>query len=65
MAFGDVDADSAAGEGEGDLTYEDWREGHVAYFTKEAKQHGLTFDDRAKIAVERFEILHVVGRADR
>ena len=65
MPFGEVDAESAAGEGEGDLTYEDWREGHVAYFTREAALHGLTFDESARIAVERFEVLHVVGRADR
>jgi uncharacterized protein YhfF len=64
IPFGEIDAESAAGEGEGDLTYEDWREGHVAYFTREAALHGLTFDDRARISVERFEVLHVVGRAD-
>ncbi len=65
MAFSEVRAEDAAGEGEGDLTYENWREGHVAYFTREAAQHGLTFDERARLAVERFEVLHVVGRADR
>jgi uncharacterized protein YhfF len=64
IPFGEIDAESAAGEGEGDLTHEDWREGHVAYFTREAARHGLTFDDRARISVERFEVLHVVGRAD-
>jgi uncharacterized protein YhfF len=65
ITFGEIDEESAAGEGEGDLTYEDWREGHVAYFTREATLHGLTFDERARISVERFEVLHVVGRADR
>ena len=65
LPFDEIDADTAAGEGEGDLTHEDWREAHVAYFTKEAAQHGLAFDDRALISVERFEVLHVVGRADR
>ena len=63
VPFGEIDAASAAGEGEGDLTYEDWSEGHVAYFTREAAQHGLAFDDRARIAVERFEVLHIVGCA--
>ncbi len=63
MPFGEVDAASAAGEGEGDLTHADWREGHVAYFTREATRHGLVFDDHAQISVERFEVLHVVGRA--
>ncbi|CAN5923714.1 hypothetical protein BH11MYX3_BH11MYX3_00160 [soil metagenome] len=63
VPFGEVDAASAAGEGEGDLSHADWREGHVAYFTREAARLGLVFDDHAKISVERFELLHVVGRA--
>ena len=65
MPFGEVDAASAAGEGEGDLTYGDWREAHVRYFTAEAEKYGLAFSDRSRIAVERFEVLHVIGRADR
>jgi uncharacterized protein YhfF len=56
-AFRDVPPASAAAEGEGDLTYEDWREGHVAYFTREAARLGLTFDDGARISVEQFEVL--------
>lgn len=64
MRFDEIDPEMAAGEGEGDLSYEDWRENHVTYFTAEAALHGLTFDDAAKISVERFEVLHVVGRAD-
>ena len=64
LPFDMIDAAAAAGEGEGDLTYEDWREAHVAYFTREAARVGLTFDERALIAVERFEVLHVIGRAD-
>ncbi|MEO8700556.1 MAG: ASCH domain-containing protein [Kofleriaceae bacterium] len=62
IPFAEVDAASAAAEGEGDLTHADWREGHVAYFTREAARLGLMFDDRARIAVERFEVLHVVGQ---
>lgn len=56
-AFRDVPAASAAAEGEGDLTYEDWREGHLAYFTREAARLGLAFDDSARISVEHFEVL--------
>lgn len=62
--FGDIDAVTAAGEGEGDLSYEDWRDAHEAYFLGEAGRFDLAFDERALIAVERFEILHIVGRAD-
>lgn len=65
VPFCDIDAATAAGEGEGDLTYDDWREGHVAYFTREAALLRLVFDDHALIAVERFEVLHAVGRRDR
>lgn len=56
-AFRDVPAAAAAAEAEGDLTYDDWREGHQAYFTREAERLGLVFDDAAVIAVEYFELL--------
>jgi uncharacterized protein YhfF len=62
VPFGEVDAASAAGEGEGDLTRADWHEGHTAYFQGEAARNGLVFDDTAVIAIERFEVLHIVGR---
>jgi uncharacterized protein YhfF len=62
--FAEIDAETAAAEGEGDLSYEDWREAHEAYFESEGRGLGLSFDERALISVERFEILHVVGRAD-
>ncbi len=65
VRFDEVTPADAAGEGEGDLSYEDWREGHTAYFSREAKRHDLVFDDSARISVERFEVLHVIGRADR
>jgi uncharacterized protein YhfF len=63
--FHAIDAVTAAGEGEGDLSYGDWREGHVAYFTAEAARHRLTFTDDALISIETFDVLHVVGRPDR
>jgi uncharacterized protein YhfF len=62
VAFDDIDAATAAAEGEGDLSYGDWRENHLAYFHAEAASHGLAFDPSARISVERFEVLHVVGR---
>ncbi len=42
----------------------DWREAHEAYFEGEGRRLGLSFDERALISVERFEVPHVVGRAD-
>jgi uncharacterized protein YhfF len=56
-AFRDVPPASAAAEAEGDHTYEDWREGHAAYVTREAETLGLAFDDGARISVEHFEVL--------
>ena len=64
LAFDAIDAATAAAEGEGDLSYDDWREGHTDYFRGEAARYGLSFDDWARISVERFEVLHIVGRAD-
>lgn len=61
--FVDVTAEDAAGEGEGDLSYDSWREEHTAFFSREAAQLGLVFDDDARIAVERFEVLTVIGAA--
>jgi uncharacterized protein YhfF len=60
LPFAEIDAATAAAEGEGDLTYEGWREAHEAYFDAEGRRHGLCFDERALIAVEHFEVLHVV-----
>lgn len=61
MAFDEVTAADAAGEGEGDLSYADWREGHERYFRGQAAHYGLVFDGNAELSVERFEVLHVVG----
>jgi uncharacterized protein YhfF len=51
--FGDVDADFAWTEGEGDRTLEDWRDGHLRYFAAE----GHPIDDSSEIVLERFELL--------
>ena len=65
IPFGEVDVASAVGEGEGDLTYADWRESHIRCFSDQAEKYGLAFDDRSLMSVERFEVLAVIGRADR
>jgi uncharacterized protein YhfF len=65
VRFRDVTAELAAEEGEGDRTLEDWRDGHLRYFRGEAAALGLTFDEDEELAIERFRVLHVVGRADR
>jgi uncharacterized protein YhfF len=62
--FAEVDAETALAEGEGDLSHEWWRDAHEKYFEAEGRRLGLAFDERAVLSVERFEVLHVVGRAD-
>ncbi len=58
LAFDDVDARFAADEGEGDLSLEYWRRVHWDYFTREARELGLTFDSRSMICCERFRLLY-------
>jgi uncharacterized protein YhfF len=62
--FGDIGAEQAWAEGEGDRTLEDWRAGHLAYFHREAAQLGLTFTEDAHVFFEHFRVLAVLGRAD-
>jgi len=64
LRFGDVGDDAAVLEGEGDLTLADWREGHLAYFEREAAGMKMRFDDDEEIMLERFHVVVVVGRAD-
>lgn len=64
IRFADVDKEFAALEGEGDLTLEDWRQGHQQFFGAEADKLKLVFDDDQLILLERFRVIHVVGRAD-
>lgn len=57
LPFMQVDAEFAFDEGEGDQTLEDWREGHWAYFTKEAAENGLEFNKKSLVCCERFRFL--------
>jgi uncharacterized protein YhfF len=59
--FDEVTAADVVGEGEGDLSYADWREAHERYFRAEAARYDLTFDGTVELSVERFEVLHVIG----
>ncbi|HEU4535511.1 MAG TPA: ASCH domain-containing protein [Polyangiaceae bacterium] len=62
LPFDEVPAELAALEGEGDRSLEDWREGHLAYFTREAASLGLTFSPREVLFFETFRLLTVFGR---
>lgn len=56
--FDEVDAQFAFDEGEGDRTFEHWRDAHRRYFEREAAELGLDFDDNSLVCCERFKLLH-------
>jgi uncharacterized protein YhfF len=59
MPFGEVTAEFAAMEGEGDgsLTY--WREAHSAYFSRECARNGRVFTENMPVACEQFKVVFV------
>lgn len=52
--FSSGDADFARAEGEGDLSFEWWRDAHIDYFSREAAREGRTFDMDEDIVFEHF-----------
>lgn len=52
--FSSGDADFARAEGEGDLSFEWWRDAHIDYFSREAAREGRTFDLDEDIVFEHF-----------
>ncbi|MBB4843872.1 uncharacterized protein YhfF [Paucibacter oligotrophus] len=56
--FGDVDAEFAAVEGEGDGSLAYWRAAHAAYFEREAAQTGQAFSEDVLLACERFRLVY-------
>lgn len=57
LPFTEVDAQFAFDEGEGDQTLEHWRDVHWRYFTKEAAELNLEFNEKSLICCERFQLL--------
>src|SRR5688572_28715807 len=49
LPFNEVDAQFASDEGEGDQSLEYWRRVHWDYFSREAPQYGLEFDENSII----------------
>jgi len=52
--FNQVDAAFAYDEGEGDRSYEYWRQGHWRYFTRECQAIGRSFQEDLIVVCERF-----------
>lgn len=55
VAFGEVDADHAAAEGEGDLSLEHWREVHRRFFEQSG---GAPVPDDLPVVLEEFTVLY-------
>ena len=57
ICFGDITAEHAALEGEGDGSLGHWRATHTAYFRRVLKNTGIEVDDDLMIAFEEFEVV--------
>ena len=53
--FNKVTPEFAALEGEGDLSYQWWRDAHIAFFTKYAVSLNIEFNESSDLVLERFE----------
>jgi uncharacterized protein YhfF len=60
--FRDAGPEIAAAEGEGDLSFDDWRAAHLRYFGREAARTGIPFTDDSELDYEYFKVLHVFQR---
>ncbi len=55
----EVSAEFAIAKGEGDRTYNYWRDTHVHFFTKELNELGLNFSEDMLLVCKRFELVDV------
>lgn len=58
VPFGEVSAEFAATEGEGDGSLSFWREAHRQYFTRECARAGRQFSEDMLVACERFKVAY-------
>ena len=49
LPFDEVDAEYALVEGEGDKSLDYWREGHHRFFTNDAAENGLEFNEKSLV----------------
>lgn len=59
VKFCDLTWDMVKLEGE-DENFEQWREGNIRYWTRDAAKRGYTFTDQTPITFERFEVVEVL-----
>ena len=56
--YGEVDADFAREEGEGDLSLQYWRELHKSFFSRILPKIGKEFSEDMPLVCERFEVIY-------
>ncbi|PAD38745.1 ASCH domain-containing protein [Terribacillus sp. 7520-G] len=59
MPMNEVPEEFAIAEGEGDRTYQYWKDVHVEFFTEELGKLGLEFAEDMKLVCERFELVDI------
>ena len=59
IKMNEVSEELAILEGEGDLTYKYWYDGHVKFFTEEFQEYNLQFTDNILLVFEHFELIDV------
>lgn len=62
MPMNEVTEEFAVAEGEGDLTYNYWRDTHIQFFTKELSELGLSFSEDMLLVCERFKLIDVKNK---
>ena len=55
--FGEIEAEFAEKEGEGDQSLEYWRKVHEKYFKEKCKEYGIEFSENTLILCEEFEVV--------
>lgn len=60
LPFGEVTAEFAAAEGEGDGSLAFWQQAHAAFFSRECAAAGQVFDHAMPIVCERFTVVYPV-----
>ena len=56
--FGEVTAEFAAEEGEGDKSLQWWREAHWRFFSLECKELGITPSEDMLLVLEKFKVVY-------
>ena len=59
MPMNEVPLEFIVAEGEGDLSYEYWWEGHKHFFTRELAEYGKEFSEDMLLVCEWFELVDV------